>query len=57
MWPMMSNELGTIKPQGYVGLNSIMVYGENLQVAVGINHQLAIGSNYQICVKTLSAYR
>jgi hypothetical protein len=37
-------------PQGVAGLNSIMVYGENLQVAVGINHQLALGSNFQICI-------
>jgi hypothetical protein len=37
-------------PQGAGGLNSIMVYGENLQVAVGLNHQLALGSNLQICI-------
>jgi type VI secretion system secreted protein VgrG len=37
-------------PQGVGGLNSVMVYGENLQVAVGLNHQLAVGSNLQICV-------
>jgi len=37
-------------PQGVLGLNSAMVYGENFQGAVGINHQLAVGSNFQICV-------
>jgi type VI secretion system secreted protein VgrG len=42
--------LGTPKAQGLLGLNSTMVYGENVQTAVGINHQLAVGSNYQICV-------
>jgi type VI secretion system secreted protein VgrG len=42
--------LGTPKAQGLFGLNSTMVYGENVQTAVGINHQLAVGSNYQICV-------
>jgi hypothetical protein len=38
------------QPQAIAGLNSVMVYGENLQVAVGLNHQLAIGSNLQLCV-------
>ncbi len=42
--------LGTVDPQGIPGINSVWVYGENLQVAVGLNHQLAIGSNLQICV-------
>lgn len=38
-------------PPGAVsGLNSVMVYGENLQFAVGLNHQLALGSNIQICI-------
>jgi hypothetical protein len=37
-------------PEGVVGLNSTMVYGENLEVAVGLNHQLALGSNIQICI-------
>lgn len=38
------------QPQAIGGLNSVMVYGENLQVAVGLNHQLAVGSNVQVCV-------
>jgi type VI secretion system secreted protein VgrG len=38
------------KPQGVGGLNSMVVYGENLQIAVGLNHQLALGSNIQICI-------
>lgn len=37
-------------PQGIGGLNSMVVYGENLQIAVGLNHQLALGSNIQICI-------
>jgi hypothetical protein len=41
---------GVPQPAAVGGLNSIMVYGENLQVAVGLNHQLAVGSNVQICV-------
>jgi hypothetical protein len=44
------NPLAHAPPIGIAGLNSIMVYGENLQVAVGLNHQLAIGSNFQICI-------
>jgi hypothetical protein len=36
-----------------VGLNSVMVYGENLQVAAGLNHQLAVGNNIQICINPL----
>ncbi len=35
---------------GAVGLNGIMVYGENLQAALGLNHQFALGSNLQICI-------
>jgi hypothetical protein len=37
-------------PQAIVGVNSVMVYGENIQVAAGLNHQLAVGSNLQVCV-------
>ncbi|HEY4363521.1 MAG TPA: hypothetical protein VGN17_21320 [Bryobacteraceae bacterium] len=37
-------------PQAIVGMNSVMVYGENIQVAAGLNHQLAVGSNLQVCV-------
>jgi len=37
-------------PQAIVGLNSVMVYGENMQAAAGLNHQLAVGSNLQVCV-------
>ncbi len=37
-------------PQGVLGLNANMVFGENMQAAVGINHQLTVGSNFQICV-------
>jgi hypothetical protein len=40
-------------PLGIVGLNSVMVFGENLQTAVGLNHQLAVGSNIQICINPL----
>ena len=40
-------------PIGVVGLNSVMVYGENLQVAAGLNHQLAVGNNIQICINPL----
>ena len=37
-------------PSRVGGLNSVMVYGENLQVATPLNHQLAVGSNLQICI-------
>jgi len=40
-------------PLGVVGLNSVMVFGENLQVAAGLNHQLAVGNNIQICINPL----
>jgi hypothetical protein len=36
--------------QSVAGLNSAMVYGENLQFAVGLNHQVALGSNLQLCI-------
>lgn len=37
-------------PQSVAGLNSAMVYGENIQFAVGLNHQVALGSNVQLCI-------
>jgi hypothetical protein len=37
-------------PQTITGLNSQMVYGENIQFATGLNHQIALGSNLQLCV-------
>ncbi|HET7441049.1 MAG TPA: type VI secretion system tip protein TssI/VgrG [Terriglobales bacterium] len=40
-------------PTEVPGLNSVFVYGENLQVAVGLNHQLALGNNLQVCVNPL----
>ena len=32
------------------GLNSAMVYGENIQFTTGLNHRIALGSNLQLCV-------
>jgi type VI secretion system secreted protein VgrG len=40
-------------PLGILGLNSVMVFGENLQTVAGLNHQLAIGNNIQICINPL----
>lgn len=37
-------------PQSVAGLNSAMVFGENVQCAVGVNHQIAVGSNLQFCI-------
>jgi hypothetical protein len=37
-------------PQSVAGLNSAMVYGENLQFTTGMNHQVALGSNLQLCI-------
>jgi hypothetical protein len=37
-------------PQSVAGLNSSMVYGENIQFATGVNHQIAVGSNLQLCI-------
>lgn len=44
-------------PQSVAGLNSQMVYGENIQFCAGVNHQIAVGSNLQLCVNpgTLTA--
>jgi len=44
---------GNPDPQSIFGLNSAMVYGENIQVAVGLNNQIALGNNLQICVNPL----
>lgn len=41
---------GNPDPQSVAGLNSAMVYGENLQFTAGLNHQVALGSNLQLCV-------
>jgi type VI secretion system secreted protein VgrG len=38
---------------GNPGLNSVVVFGENLQAAVGLNHQLTLGSNVQICMNPM----
>ena len=38
------------EPQGILGLNSVVVYGGNFQIAFPINVQMAIGSNLQICI-------
>lgn len=44
-------------PQSVAGLNSAMVYGENIQFTTGVNHQVAVGSNLQLCINpgTLTA--
>jgi len=41
-------------PQTISGLNSQMVYGENIQFAAGLNHQIALGSNLQLCVNPVA---
>jgi type VI secretion system secreted protein VgrG len=40
-------------PLAVMGLNSTMVFGENLQVAAGLNHQLSLGNNIQLCINPL----
>jgi hypothetical protein len=44
-------------PQSVVGLNSAMVYGENIRFTTGVNHEIAVGSNLQLCINpgTLAA--
>jgi type VI secretion system secreted protein VgrG len=37
-------------PQGIVGINSVVTYGDNFQVACPVNHQLAVGNNFQLCI-------
>ena len=37
-------------PQSTAGLNSAMVYGQNMQFTVGLNHQVALGNNLQLCI-------
>jgi len=38
------------EPQGILGINSVVVYGGNFQMAFPINVQMAVGSNLQICI-------
>jgi type VI secretion system secreted protein VgrG len=40
-------------PQRILGMNSVVVFGNNMQAALGLNHQLAFGSNMQICINPL----
>jgi hypothetical protein len=42
------------EPQAIMGLNSVMVYGGNYQIAMPLNFQLALGSNLQVCVNPQS---
>jgi type VI secretion system secreted protein VgrG len=44
------NPLPEPRPTGVLGLNSVVTYGQNLQVACPVNHQLAIGNNLQLCI-------
>jgi type VI secretion system secreted protein VgrG len=37
-------------PQGAVGMNTVVTYGDNFQVACPLNHQLAVGNNFQVCI-------
>lgn len=41
------------QPQGILGINSVVVFGENLQVACPTNQQLTLGSNLQLCISPM----
>jgi type VI secretion system secreted protein VgrG len=47
------NPIQNPAPVGFLGLNSVVTYGANQQVACPINHQLVVGSNYQVCLNPL----
>ena len=36
------------QPQGIVGVNSVVTYGDNFQVACPMNHELYVGNNFQL---------
>lgn len=38
------------EPSSFAGINSVVVYGGNYQIAIPLNMQLAYGTNLQICV-------
>ena len=46
-----------VEPNSVFGINSVVVYGGNFQIAAPFNLQMAVGSNLQICVNpfTLAA--
>jgi hypothetical protein len=44
------NLFPTPEPQAILGVNSTVVYGSNVQVAMPINFQLAVGGNLQVCI-------
>lgn len=39
-----------VEPTAILGMNSVMVYGANIQNACPLNFQMALGNNLQICV-------
>jgi type VI secretion system secreted protein VgrG len=44
----------TVEPAAILGMNSVMVYGANVQNACPLNFQVALGNNLQICVNPWS---
>jgi len=42
------------EPPHYLGMNSIVAYGANVQIACPLNFQMAFGSNLQICINPSS---
>jgi type VI secretion system secreted protein VgrG len=44
----------TVEPTAILGMNSVMVYGANIQNACPLNFQVALGNNLQICVNPFS---
>lgn len=44
----------TVEPQAILGMNSVAVYGANIQNAFPLNFQMALGNNLQVCVNPFS---
>jgi len=44
------NTLSAPPPQGIIGMNSMVTYGDQFQCASPVSHQITIGQNLQMCV-------
>jgi len=50
------NPMPSPPPTGVMGLNSVVTFGENLQVACPLNHQVALGNNLQLCINPIGLF-
>ncbi len=47
------NPLPAPPPTGIMGLNSVVTFGDNFQLAGPLNHQVTLGNNLQLCINPM----